>query len=43
MTSQKNLEMQVLSSSIKNEGNVKLVGVHINNNLKNFDYHVNQR
>ena len=33
--------MQALSCSIKNEGNVKLVGIHINNNL-NFDYHVNQ-
>ena len=26
---------------MRNEGSVKLLGTHINNNL-NFDYHVNQ-
>ena len=41
MSSKENLDMQALSCSIKNEGNVKLVRIHINNNL-NFDYHVNQ-
>ena len=36
-----NLEIQVSSYSIRNEGIAKLLGIHINNNL-NFDYRVNQ-
>ena len=37
----KNLEIQVSSCSIRNEGSVKLLCIHLNNDL-NFDYHVNQ-
>ena len=36
-----NLDIQVSSCFIRNEDNVKLLGMHINNNL-NYDYHVNQ-
>ena len=41
MSTKKNLEIQVSSCSIRNEGTVKLLGIHLNNDL-NFDYHVNQ-
>ena len=41
MISKENLEVKALSCSIGNEGSIKLLGIHINNNL-NFDYHVNQ-
>ena len=35
------MEIQVSGCSIRNEGSVKLLGIHFNNDL-NFDYHVNQ-
>ena len=35
------LEIQFSSCSLRNEGSVKLLGIHIDNNL-NFDYNVNQ-
>ena len=41
VSTKKNLEIQVSSYSIKNENSVKLLGIHLNNDL-NFDYHVNQ-
>ena len=41
VSTKKNLEIQVASCSIKNEDSVKLLGIHLNNDL-NFDYHVNQ-
>ena len=41
VSSKENLEIQVSSCSIRNENSVKLLGIHINNNL-NFDYYVNQ-
>ena len=41
VSTKKNLEIQVSSCSIKNENSVKLLGIHLNNDL-NFDYHVNQ-
>ena len=41
VSSKQNLEMEVLSCSIRNEDSVKLLQIHISNNL-NFDYHVNQ-
>ena len=31
MSSKENLEMQVLSCSVNNEGNAELLGIHINN------------
>ena len=37
----KNLEIQVSNCSIRNEDSVKLLGIHLTNDL-NFDYHVNQ-
>ena len=36
----KSLEIQVSSCSIRNEDSVKLLGIHLNNDL-NFDYHIN--
>ena len=41
VSTKKNLEIQVSSCSIRNEDSVKLLGIHLNNDL-NFDYHVNQ-
>ena len=41
VSTKKDLETQVSSCSIKNEDSVKLLGIHLNNDL-NFDYHVNQ-
>ena len=41
VSTKNNLEIQVSSCSIRNEDNVKLLGIHFNNKL-NFDYHVNQ-
>ena len=41
MIFKENLEIQVLSCSIRNEDSVKILGIHVNNNL-NFGYHVNQ-
>ena len=41
LSTKKNLEIQVSSCSIKNEDRVKLLGIHLNNDL-NFDYHVNK-
>ena len=41
VSTKKNLEIQVSSCSIKNEDSVKLLRIHLNNDL-NFDYHVNQ-
>ena len=41
MNSKENLEIQVPRCSIKNEDSVKLLEIHINNNL-NFYYHVYQ-
>ena len=41
VSTKKNLEIQVSNCSIKNEDSVKLLGIHLNNDL-NFDYHVNQ-
>ena len=38
VSTKKNLEIQVSSCSIKNEGSAKLLGIHLNNDL-NFDYH----
>ena len=40
-TKKKNLEIQVSSCSIRNEDSVKLLVIHLNNDL-NFDYHVNK-
>ena len=40
VSTKKNLEIQVSSCSIGNEG-YPLLGIHLNNNL-NFDHHVNQ-
>ena len=41
MSSKEKLELQVPSCSIRNEDNVKLLEIHINNNLT-FDYHIHQ-
>ena len=41
VSTKKNLEIQVSSCSIRNEDSIKLLGIHLNNDL-NFDYHVNQ-
>ena len=41
VSTKKNLEIQVSRCSIRNEDSVKLLGIHLNNDL-NFDYHVNQ-
>ena len=41
VSTKKNLEIHVSSCSIRNEDNVKLLGIHFNNNL-NFNYHVNK-
>ena len=41
MNAKKNLEIQISSCSIRNEDSVKVLGIHLNNDL-NFDYHVNQ-
>ena len=41
VSTKKNLEIQVSKCSIRNEDSVKLLGIHLNNDL-NFDYHVNQ-
>ena len=41
MSSDENLEIQVASCSMRDEDSVKLLGIHIKDNL-NFDYHVNQ-
>ena len=41
VSSKKNLEIQVSCCSIRNEDSVKLLGIHLNNDL-NFNYHVNQ-
>ena len=41
VSTKKNLEIQVSSCSIRNEDGVKLLGIHLNNDLS-FDYHVNQ-
>ena len=41
MSTKRNLEIKVLSCSTRNEDSVKLLGIHLNNDL-NFDYHVNQ-
>ena len=41
VSTKKNLEIQVANCSIRNEGSIKLLGIHLNNDL-NFDYHVNQ-
>lgn len=41
MSSKENVEIQVSSCSKRNEDSVKLLGIHVNNNLK-FDCHVNQ-
>ena len=41
VSTKKNLESQVSSCSVRNEDSVKLLGIHLNNDL-NFDYHVNQ-
>ena len=41
MSTKKNQEIQVSSCSLRNEDRVKLLGIHLNNNL-NFDYHVNK-
>ena len=40
VSTKKNLEIQVSSCSIRNEDSVKLLVIHLNNDL-NFDYHVN--
>ena len=37
VSTKKNLEIQVSSCSIRNENSVKLLGIHLNNDL-NFDY-----
>ena len=39
VSTKKNLEIQVSSCSIRNEDSVKLLGIHLNNDL-NFDHHV---
>ena len=41
MNPNENLEIQVLGCSIRNRESVKLLGIHIDNNL-NFDCHFNQ-
>ena len=41
VSTKENLEIQISSCSIRNEGNVKLLGIRFNNNL-NFGYRVNQ-
>ena len=41
MSSKEKLELQVPSCSIRNEDSVKLLEIHINNNLT-FDHHVRQ-
>ena len=41
VSSKQNLEIQVSSCSIRNEDSIKLLAIHISNNL-NFDYHANQ-
>ena len=41
LSAKKNLEIKGSSYSIRNEDTVKLLGIHIDNNL-NFDYHVSQ-
>ena len=41
VSTKNNLEIQVSSCSIKHEDSVKLLGIHLHNDL-NFDYHVNQ-
>ena len=41
VSTKKNLESQVSSCYVRNEDSVKLLGIHLNNDL-NFDYHVNQ-
>ena len=41
VSSKENLGIKALSCSIGNKDSIKLLGIHINNNL-NFDYHVNQ-
>ena len=41
VSTKKNLEIQVSSCSIRNEGSVKFLGIHLNNDL-NFGCHVNQ-
>ena len=41
VSTKENLEFQVSSCPIRNEDRVKLLEIHINNNL-NFDYNVNQ-
>ena len=41
LSAKRNLEIKGSSYSIRNEDSVKLLGIHINNNL-NFDYHVSQ-
>ena len=41
VSSKKNLDIQVSSCFIRNEDSIKLLEIHINNNLS-FDYHVNQ-
>ena len=41
VSSRENLKIQASSCYIRNEGSVKFLGIHINNDL-NFSYHVNQ-
>ena len=41
VSTKKNVEIQVSYCPKKNEDSVKLLGIHLNNDL-NFDYHVNQ-
>ena len=41
VSSKENLEIQASNCSIRNENGVKLLEIHINNNL-NLDHHVNQ-
>ena len=41
VSTKKNLEIQVSSFSIRNEDSVKLLGIHLSNDL-NLGYHVNQ-
>ena len=41
VSTKKNVEIQVSYCPQKNEDSVKLLGIHLNNDL-NFDYHVNQ-
>ena len=41
VSTKKNLEIQVSSCSRRNEDSVKLLGIHLNNDL-NLDYHINQ-